>query len=182
MRSVAGHLLIVGEGPLRAKLERDAIDAGVRARVTFMGNLSRAELIDCYHAADVFALPSVARSEAFGIVQLEAMACGKPVINTQLSCGVPYVSIDGETGITVAPGAAEPLAAAVNRLLEDSALRMLYGAAARRRVRKYFNLDLMVDRTYDLYRQILYGDRGDSSADVPPHSLDIRPQRSSVTA
>ncbi len=103
MRRIEGHLLIVGEGPRRRSLEREAALARLGGRVTFLGALSSSDLIACYHAADVFVLPSIARSEAFGIVQLEAMACGKPVVNTRINSGVPFVSIDGETGMTVAP-------------------------------------------------------------------------------
>ena len=112
------------------------------------------EIASYYHASDVFILPSVARSEAFGIVQLEAMACGKPVVNTHLATGVPFVSIDGETGITVPPGSPEAIAAAVNRLLDDPALRTAYGRAAMRRVQNEFNLDLMVRRTIEVYREV----------------------------
>ncbi len=181
MRSVKGRLLVVGDGPLRSQLARDANDAGVSDRVTFMGNLSRAELISCYHAADVFALPAVARSEAFGIVQLEAMACGKPVVNTRLSSGVPYVSVDNETGLTVEPASAEALAQAINRLLDDSSLRMLYGDAGRKRVREHFNLDLMVDRTLALYHRVLDGD-GAALTAARSRSSDNHPQPASVQA
>src|SRR5580698_969173 len=103
MASVNGHLLLVGEGPLQAKLERLAFEAGARDRITFLGRVSQDEVIGYYHAADVFVMPSIARSEAFGIAQLEAMACGKPVVNTRLDSGVPFVSLDGVTGTTVAP-------------------------------------------------------------------------------
>jgi rhamnosyl/mannosyltransferase len=162
-------------------LAREADAAGVSDRVTFMGNLSRAELLGCYHAADVFALPAIARSEAFGIVQLEAMACGKPVVNTKLPSGVPYVSVDNETGITVEPGSAEALAQAINRLLDDGALRTLYGEAGRKRVREHFNLNLMVDRTRDLYRRILEGGTVEVMGERS-RSSDNRPQPSSAQA
>src|SRR5208282_472630 len=153
MAGVRGHLLLVGEGPLLKKLERQAFDAGAMDRITFLGRVSQEEMIGYFHAADVFVMPSIARSEAFGIAQLEAMACGKPVVNTRLKSGVPFVSIDGETGITVPPCSPEAIAVAVNRLLDDPALRTAYGRAATRRVQNEFSLDMMVRRTIEVYRE-----------------------------
>jgi glycosyltransferase involved in cell wall biosynthesis len=159
MASVRGHLLLVGEGPLLAKLERQAFDAGARDRITFLGRVSQEEVVGYYQAADVFVMPSIARSEAFGIVQLEAMACGKPVVNTRLRSGVPFVSLDGITGTTVAPADSEELADAINRLLDDPALRDKYGAAAAHRAREEFSIDTMVNRTLELYREVLANGR-----------------------
>jgi rhamnosyl/mannosyltransferase len=82
------------------------------------------------------------------------MACGKPVVNTWLKSGVPSVSIDGETGFTVAPSDSGELAAAINRLLDDPGLRGRYGAAAARRARQEFSVEVMVDRTLKLYREV----------------------------
>jgi len=115
------------------------------------------ELRPLYHAADVFALPSVARSEAFGIVQMEAMACGVPVVNTALDTGVPFVSPDGVTGLTVPPGDAGALSAALARLLGDPALRARMGAAGRERVAGELSAATMLRRTLDLYREVLSG-------------------------
>lgn len=152
MREVRGHLLIVGDGPLRATLEARARARGVADRVTFLGKVRDAT--PYFHAADVFVLASVARSEAFGIVQIEAMACGKPVVNTDLDSGVPYVSRDGETGLTVRPAESGALADAITRLLDDPALRSRYGAAARRRVREEFSQEMMGRRVLQLYLEI----------------------------
>ncbi len=157
MRRIEGHLLIVGEGPRRHSLEREATLARLGGCITFLGALSASDLIACYHAADIFVLPSIARSEAFGIVQLEAMACGKPVINTRIDSGVPFVSVNGETGLTVAPGSSDALAIAINTLLESPELRVRYGTAAARRVREHFSFDMMVSRTFDLYERLLDG-------------------------
>lgn len=153
MREVDGHLLIVGEGPLRGRLEAHARSCGVEDRVTLLGRV--ADAAPYYQAADVFVLASVARSEAFGIVQLEAMACGKPVVNTQLDSGVPYVSRDGETGLTVPPADPAALARAVNALLGDSGLRERYGTAARARVEEEFDQGVMVQRILQLYGDVL---------------------------
>jgi glycosyltransferase involved in cell wall biosynthesis len=155
MAEVPGTLLLAGDGPLRGALEAEARRLGIAERVVLMGRVSDAELRACYHACDVFALPSVARSEAFGIVQLEAMACGRPVVNTRLESAVPYVSLDGLTGLTVPPGDPVALAAALRTLLDDPARRGAMGAAARRRVREEFSVEPMTHRTLELYREIV---------------------------
>jgi len=162
MTRIGANLLIIGEGPLNQSLQQQARELGVADRIFFLGKVD-GSIVPYYHASDVFILPSIARSEAFGIVQLEAMACGRPVVNTQLASGVPFVSIDGETGITVPPGSPEALAAAVNRLLAEPALRNAYGRAALRRVRDQFSLELMVRRTLEVYRA--------TGAAVPHHNL-----------
>jgi rhamnosyl/mannosyltransferase len=153
MRSVNGRAVVVGDGPLREKLRNLSVSCGVADRVVFIGH--QKDVSPYFHAADVFVLPSIARSEAFGIVQLEAMACSKPVINTRLDSGVPFVSLDGVTGLTVPPADSESLASAINRLLDDDDLRSRYGEAARRRVVQEFRLETMVQRTCQLYGQIL---------------------------
>jgi len=157
MAKVNGELIIIGDGPLRGFLENEAQAIGVRSRVHFLGEVQNTQLSAYYHASDVFVLPSVARSEAFGIVQLEAMACGKPVVNTQLDSGVPYVSLDGETGFTVEPRDSNALAVAISTLLDEHALRARFGAAARRRVEKEFNAELMARRTLDVYQEVMEG-------------------------
>lgn len=169
MQWVDGRLLLVGDGPLRDDLEREARALGLQDRVIFLGEMQNRETVPYYHAAEVFALASIARSEAFGIVQLEAMACGKPVVNTQLASGVPFVSVDGETGITVPPKDPPALARAINRLLERADLRAQYGAAARRRVQQEFSLETMVRRTLQLYASVM---RAPAAA---PQPLAVKP-------
>jgi rhamnosyl/mannosyltransferase len=153
MNSVDASLLIVGDGPLRYKLETQATaNSVVRNRVHFLGRIH--DVTPYYHACDVFVLPSIARSEAFGIVQLEAMACGKPVINTRLQSSVPFVSLDGVTGITVAPGNPAAIADALNKLMDDAELRQRYGNAALQRVRAEFTDTAMIKRTLDVYTHV----------------------------
>jgi rhamnosyl/mannosyltransferase len=153
MTRVDGTLLIVGEGPLRGDLEQLTRELGVTAKVKFLGGVP--DVIPYYHASDLFALASIARSEAFGIVQIEAMAAGLPVVNTKLDSGVPFVSVHGQTGFTVPPRDPVALAEAINRLLDDSELRQAYGRAARIRAEQEFSLDTMVHRTLSLYKSVV---------------------------
>jgi rhamnosyl/mannosyltransferase len=154
MATVRGKLVIVGDGPLRAELQSLAARLGLTEKVVFAGEINNTVLNAYYHAADLFALASVARSEAFGIVQIEAMAAGLPVVNTSLDSGVPFVSLDGETGLTVPPGNAPALAAALNRLLDDGGLRQTLGQAGVRRAKQEFSLDTMLRRTLSLYESV----------------------------
>ena len=85
----------------------------------FLGRMSDEELPAFYQASDVFVLPSIARTEAFGVVQIEAMAAGLPVVSTNLPTGVPWVNQDGVSGLVVPPGDAAALGAALHRLAED---------------------------------------------------------------
>ena len=162
MASVRGKLVIVGDGPLRGELESLAAQLGVTGKVVFAGEINNAGVTPYYHAADLFALASVARSEAFGIVQIEAMAAALPVVNTSLDSGVPFVSLDGQTGLTVPPGNPEALAVAINRLLDDDGLRQSLGQAGVRRARQEFSLDTMLARTLQLYQSV----RADSAKRV----------------
>jgi glycosyltransferase involved in cell wall biosynthesis len=169
MAQLDATLLLIGDGPLRHSLKRSARDLGVASRIEFLGEMQPREIVPYFHAADLFVLPSIARSEAFGIVQLEAMACGKPVVNTKLASGVPFASLDGVTGITVEPANADALVIAINRLLGDPQLLSAYGEAARRRVQSEFTIEAMVQRTRDLYEAILNGEGGKSAHYLEAH-------------
>jgi rhamnosyl/mannosyltransferase len=153
MKNVQARLLLIGAGPLRPELEYQVQELGLRDRVHFLGMVPSLNIY--YHAADVFVLPSVASSEAFGIVQLEAMACGKPVVNTTLNSGVPFVSLDGVTGLSVTPADPVALANAISLLLDNRVLNSQYGTAARKRVVREFSLELMVSRTVQLYDDVV---------------------------
>lgn len=146
-------LLIIGTGPLREQLLRTAQRNHAADRVHLLGEVS--DLVPYYHAARIFALPSVARSEAFGIVQLEAMCCGTPVINTRLRSGVPFVSLDNVSGLTVPPADVIALRREIRTLLSDDALHSFLSAGARRRVAEHFTIDNMADRTMELYESVL---------------------------
>jgi rhamnosyl/mannosyltransferase len=153
--------VLVGRGPARERWEALARELKLDDRVTFAGEVAHAGLAALYHACDMFVLPSVTRAEAFGYVQLEAMACGKPVISTRVQSGVPWVNRDGETGITVPPRDAGALCDAIATLAADSRLRARMGAAGRARVAAEFSMAKMRDAVSAFYRDLLSeSDRG----------------------
>jgi glycosyltransferase involved in cell wall biosynthesis len=145
------HLVLVGEGPLRGELEALARSIGVADRVSLVGDVPNERVVPYYLASDVYLLPSVARSEAFGIVQIEAMACGLPVVNTYLPSGVPFVSLHGETGLTVPPSDVDALAQAVAKLLGDTELRQRLGEAGRLRASAQFSKAGLARRLLAVY-------------------------------
>jgi glycosyltransferase involved in cell wall biosynthesis len=149
-------LVIAGEGPLENVLRADVRARGLDSRVTITGEfVPEAELADWYAACDFFVMPSTAITEGFGIVQIEAMASGRAVINTDLPTGVPEVSLDGISGRTVPVGMAAPLSRALTEIWSDGALRARFGAAGRQRAQEEFSEAMMVDRLIGFYRDAL---------------------------
>jgi rhamnosyl/mannosyltransferase len=171
MKFVEGRLIIVGHGPLHEELQQQARKCGITERVAFLTDVK--DVRPYYHAADVFALPSVARSEAFGIVQLEAMACGKPVVNTNLDTGVPSVSVDGVSGITVPPADPEKLGTAIKSLLNDPLRSAVYGRAGQLRVKEQFSLGTMARQTLALYREVVYSPRSVGVGNLTHHACSL---------
>ena len=151
---VDASLILVGDGPLRPALQRQADALGVAARVHFVGRLDDEDLAAAFHAADVFVLPSVTRNEAFGLVQLEAHACGVPVVSTDLPTGVPFANRHGISGLIVPPGDVAALAAALSLLVEDEGLRRRLGEGARRRFQQEFSLERMTERVLAVYADV----------------------------
>lgn len=138
-----GTLTLVGEGPLEHDLRQQVARLGLESRVSFAGRVAVGDLPACYRAHDVLVLPSVAESETYGLVQVEAMASGVPVVSTNLPTGVPWVNQDGVTGLIVPPRDATALAGALNRLADPS-LRRTLGEGGRRRAESLFSSDRTV--------------------------------------
>lgn len=149
------RVVLGGRGPLTAELVALARSLGVDKRIDLVGRIPEERLTDYYHACDVFCMPSVEKAEAFGIVQLEAMAAGKPVVCCELGNGVTYVNRHGETGLVVPPKDPAALAAALQSLYADPALRARLGEQARRRALGEFSLQNMRDGTLAVYRKVL---------------------------
>ena len=157
IHGLAARLVLVGSGPEELRLRSLAKDLQLERSVHFAGDVPDDQLPAYYHACDAFVLPSVQKAEAFGIVQLEAMACRKPVICTELGTGTSFVTVNGETGMVVPPGDANALARAMNFLLQDKSLCEQYGEAARKRVTELFTKEVMIDRLIGIYRSLQNG-------------------------
>ena len=143
------ELLLIGEGELEAELRRQVRELDLESRVHFLGPRKGDSLIAAYAGCDVFVFPTL--WDSFGLVQIEAMACGKPVINTQINTAVPHVSVNGLTGITVPPRDAESLAKAIQKLVDDKELRQLYGKAAFERASAKFSTKHMISSVKKIY-------------------------------
>lgn len=148
-------LVVVGSGPEGERLRDLAQAFGVAQRVHFVGRVADAELPAYYAAADVFALPSHLRAEAFGIVQLEAMAAGVPVISTELGTGTSVVNQHGVTGFVVPPSDPQALARAIDVLLDNAELRHQLGTQAHDHVVAEYGHEHMIVRTLAVYNEVL---------------------------
>ncbi len=157
MAGVDADLIMIGRGPLESELRELAVAHGIADRVTFIAPVDDPDLHAYYHAADVFCLPSVANSEAFGLVQIEAHAAGTPAISTNLPTSVPYANLDGVTGLTVGVGDVPELTRALGRLIRDGELRQRLGQQARERALTQFTIPRFVESmsaVYDEAREI----------------------------
>lgn len=148
------ELFIAGTGELESELKAFAAKHDMSDKVHFLGFLPDEQLKQAFADCDIFVLPSVQRSEAFGIVQQEAMVYGKPVINTDLPSGVPFVSIHGKTGLTVPPSDPKALAAAVNRLAYDKDLREKFGKNAAKRVLECYREENIIREIYNTLKDV----------------------------
>ncbi len=143
--ATGASLVIAGDGPLETALRERVEALGVACRVAFCSGLSDEDVRRLYRACDVFVLPSTERTEAFGLVQVEAMASGLPVVSTDLPTGVPWVNEHEVTGLVVRRDDAGALAAGLQRLLADPALRATLGQAGRRRAIERFAVGRMLE-------------------------------------
>lgn len=149
-------LLLIGGGELDAALRAHAERVGVAARVRFAGHVDDATLEAAYRACDVFCLPSIDRAEAFGIVLLEAMRAGKPVVASDIpGSGVGSVVQAGVTGALVPPRDAAALAVALQGLAGDAERRARYGAAGRARWEREYRMEAVTQRWLETYRAVL---------------------------
>lgn len=150
-------VLIGGKGPLKEHLQDLIDEQGVADRVKLIGFIGDKELPDYFGACDLFCLSSIWKTEAFAIVQLEAMACGKPVVATNIpESGVSWVNRNGVSGLNVDPQNTDALAEAIITILSDEQLYRRLSEGARLRYETLFTKKLMTENCLAMYQALLH--------------------------
>ncbi|MGM9741756.1 MAG: glycosyltransferase [Candidatus Cryptobacteroides sp.] len=148
-------ILIGGTGPLEEELRAQIASKGLQDKVMLLGRVPDEELPAYYGASSVFVLSSVQKTEAFGIVQIEAMSCGTPVVATKIpGSGVSKVNADGVSGINVDTHDAAAIAGAIKSIAEDRNAYENYSSGAYGRFNRYFTKDRMISDCLEIYRNL----------------------------
>lgn len=146
------HIVIGGGGPLREELQAQIDASGLSDRVTLLGFVPEDEFAAWYHACDVFCLSSIWKTEAFAIVQIEAMSCGKPVVATNIpDSGVSWVNSHNVSGLNVTPGDGRALAEAIKTVTDNRETYEGFSLRAKTRFEKMFTYEKMIDKCIALY-------------------------------
>ena len=148
-------VLIGGTGPLRDELQAQIETLGLQDRVKLLGYVSDVELPAYFEACDLFCMSSVMKTEAFGIVQIEAMSCGKPVVATKIpESGVSWVNQDGVSGLNAEPCDAEDLAKCIRGILADENDYARFSKGALDRYKTVFTQEQMIHKCLDIYKKL----------------------------
>lgn len=149
-------ILIGGGGPLRESLQREIDEIGVGRRVKLLGKVPQEDLASYYGACELFCMSSVMKTEAFGIVQIEAMSAGRPVVATKIpESGVSWVNEDGVSGINVAPRDSKAIAEAILTITDNEATWKKFSAGAAKRFAENFTKEKMISRCLNIYAETL---------------------------
>jgi rhamnosyl/mannosyltransferase len=148
-------ILIGGAGELLETYRKRVALKGLQDKIYFLGRVDNELLPALFLASDIFCLPSTVRSEAFGVVMLEAMAAAKPIVACDIpGSGVPWVNQHGETGLNSPTGDAKALATNIQRILDNPELAERFGVSSRKRFELEFTGENMVNKTLDLYHKL----------------------------
>lgn len=149
------QIVIGGKGPLYDALQQLILELNVKDRVELIGFISDEDLPAYYGACDIFCLSSILKTEAFAIVQIEAMSCSKPIVSTHIpGSGVSWVNADGESGLVVELENPEALANAINSILQEKEKYDQLSAGSLQRYQTFFTLEKMVDKCLNLYHKL----------------------------
>lgn len=149
-------VVIGGTGPLRESLEQLIKERKLEKKVKLLGFVKDEEVAAYFTACDIFVLPSVQKTEAFGIVQIEAMSCGKPVVATKIpGSGTAWVNAHGISGLNVTPEQPKEIADAILTITRDRDAYEVYATGARQRFEKMFTKEKMVAGAMGIYERVL---------------------------
>jgi rhamnosyl/mannosyltransferase len=149
-------VLIGGEGKLKSKLELMINRNKLTKKVFLLGNISSSKVYSYFEASDLFVLPSIERSEAFGIVQIEAMYFKKPIVSTNIiGSGVPWVNENGITGYVVEPKNPEKLSEAIIKILINKSIYNNFSVNAYKRFIDNFRIDMTLKRMLRVYNELI---------------------------
>jgi rhamnosyl/mannosyltransferase len=154
MKDIESKLVIIGSGSLEKELKNKVKKLKISEKIFFLSALKNEDLVNFYRASDLLVLPSIFRSEAFGIVLIEAMAYGKPVISTDLGTGTSFINKDGITGFVVPPKDSKSLSSAIKKIITDDKKAKELGKNAFNRVKEEFSLEKMLKKTVSVYQNI----------------------------
>jgi glycosyltransferase involved in cell wall biosynthesis len=148
-------VLIGGDGPLREKLQTQIVDERLMDKVHLLGRVPQDEIADYFGTCELYCLSSIHRTEAFAIVQVEAMSCGKPVVATTISgSGVPWVNKSGYSGLNVQPCSSRELARAIKYVCENPDIYNRFSRQARCRFEQHFQFHDMINNCIKLYKKV----------------------------
>ena len=154
-KDTQGSVVIVGHGPLKAELELQVKQLGLQEKVKILGRVKdNYDFVGLYHGCDMLVLPSITPNENFGVVQLEAMACSKPVVTTNLKSGVPAVGIKGKTTLIVEPEDSQQLSKAMDMIFLNHELKTKMGRAAFEHYQNFYTWQGMIETQIDAYKRI----------------------------
>lgn len=149
-------ILIGGSGPLKQSLQDIIAFNDLQNKVFLLGRISDGDLPNYFGACDLYIMSSIWKTEAFGIVQIEAMSCGKPIVATKIKgSGVSWVNEDGVSGINVEPMDSEAIAKAAVDILSDREQYMKYSKGAKERYYSIFTYEKMIDNCINIYQSII---------------------------
>ena len=166
MKDIDAYLLIGGSGQLKNNLQKLIKKMGLGKKIFLLGRIEDKDLGSFYKACDIFCLPSIYKSEAFGLTQVEAMYYKKSIVSTNISgSGVSWVNQNKVTGIVVEPKSSSALAFAINKLLHDKNLIKKFGNNAKKGFEENFHIQIVVKKILNLYCSLLVNRKG-SALDI----------------
>lgn len=151
------HIVVIaGDGPLKGELSARIGSLGLDGKVLLTGYLDNKRAAEWFSACDIYVMSSIWKTEAFGIVQIEAFSCGKPVVATRIpGSGVSWVNKHGVSGLNVEPKNSSALAAAILEISSNSDTFVKFSDGALKRYKSLFTLDGMIDNVLNNYNNIL---------------------------